>query len=466
MNPGADLSPSQVVAELNRFIVGQEAAKRAVAVALRNRVRRRRLRPDMAEEVTPRNILMIGPTGVGKTEIARRLARLVGAPFVKVEATRFTEVGYVGRDVESIVRDLAEAAHQLVRAEHADRVHEDAERAAEARIVDLLVNPPPPPHDPSGLAALGALFGQGRPREEPPPPPPDSGRRADYLARLRAGELEDWPVEVDVETKGASIPLFGMGGGPGGGGMDSGMSEALRDLLPKQRKRRRLTVAQARPLLLQEEIERRIDPDAIAAEALERAENDGIVFLDELDKVAQAHAGAGPDVSREGVQRDLLPIVEGTTVNTRYGAVRTDHVLFIGAGAFHVAKPSDLIPELQGRFPIRVELSPLTAAEFRQILTEPETALTRQYELLLGADGVDLTFTPDGIDALATYAERLNEQLEDIGARRLMTLLERVLESASFEAPERAGPVTVDGGYVDRRVASLAEDRDLARYVL
>lgn len=461
-----DWSPAEIVAELDRFIVGQGAAKRAVAVALRNRIRRRSLSPDIAEEVTPRNILMIGPTGVGKTEIARRLARLVGAPFVKVEATRFTEVGYVGRDVESIVRDLAEAAHQLVRAEHADRVRAEAERAAEARLVDLLVNPPPPPHEMGGLAALSGLFGQGRPREDPPPPPPDTGRRAEYLARLRAGELEDWPVEVDVETKGASIPLFGMGGPPGGSGMDGGMSDALRDLMPKQRKRRRLTVGQARPILLQEEIDRRVDPDAIASDALERAENDGIVFLDELDKVAQSRAQGGPDVSREGVQRDLLPIVEGTTVNTRYGPVRSDHVLFIAAGAFHVAKPSDLIPELQGRFPIRVELSPLTAAEFRQILTEPETSLTRQYQLLLGADGVDLTFTAEGIDALARYAETLNQQLEDIGARRLATLLERVLEGASFDAPERAGPVTVDDAYVTERISSLVKDRDLARYVL
>lgn len=467
MSQGSDLSPARVVAELDRFIVGQKDAKRAVAIALRNRIRRRRLTPEMAEEVTPRNILMIGPTGVGKTEIARRLARLVGAPFVKVEATRFTEVGYVGRDVESIVRDLAEAAHQLVKAEHAERVRAEAERAAEARLVDLLVNPPPPPHEAGGFAALGALFGQAHPREDPPPPSPDSGRRAEYLARLRAGELEEWPVEVDVESKGASIPLFGLGGpGGGAGGMDGGMSDALRDLLPKQKKRRRLTVAQARPLLLQEETDRRIDPDAIAGEALERAENDGIVFLDEMDKVAQSHAQAGPDVSREGVQRDLLPIVEGTTVNTRYGPIRTDHVLFIGAGAFHVAKPSDLIPELQGRFPIRVELAPLTAADFRQILTEPETALTRQYELLLGADGVALTFTADGIEALARYAQTLNEQLEDIGARRLATLLERVLEQALYDAPERADPVTVDAGYVDGRVSALVKDRDLARYVL
>jgi len=466
MNRDSDLSPSQIVAELDRFIVGQDAAKRAVAIALRNRIRRRRLSPAMAEEVTPRNILMIGPTGVGKTEIARRLARMVGAPFVKVEATRFTEVGYVGRDVESIVRDLAEAAHQLVRAEHAERVRKEAERAAEARIVDLLVHPPPPPEEPPGLAALGAWFGQGgRAREESPPPPPDSGRRAEYLTRLRAGELESWPVELDVEVRGAGIPLFGLGGAPGSG-LDGGMTDALRDLLPRQRRRRRLTIAQARPILVQEEIDRRMDPDAIAAEALERAENDGIVFLDELDKVAQTHAQAGPDVSREGVQRDLLPIVEGTTVSTRYGPLRTDHVLFIGAGAFHVAKPSDLIPELQGRFPIRVELAPLTARDFARILTEPETSLTRQYQLLLGADGVELHFTPDGIEALARYAQTLNEQLEDIGARRLATLLERVLEGAAFEAPERTGRVQVDAAYVEERLASLVRDHDLARYVL
>jgi ATP-dependent HslUV protease ATP-binding subunit HslU len=457
-----ELTPRRIVAELDRFIVGQAAAKRAVAVALRNRYRRRQLPPPLAEEVMPRNILLIGPTGVGKTEIARRLARLVAAPFVKVEATRFTEVGYVGRDVESIVRDLAEAAYQLVREEHAQRVREEAERAVEARLVDLLVNPPPPP-SPSGASPWEVLLGTPSP-PPPPPPPPQGTRRGEYLVRLRAGELEDWPVEVDVEVRGASLPLVGLGfGSPGDG---QGLGEVLGNLLPRRRQRRRLTVAQARPLLLQEEIERRIDPEAIASEAVRRAEEDGIVFLDELDKVAATGRTVGPDVSREGVQRDLLPVVEGTTVNTRYGPVRTDHVLFIGAGAFHVAKPSDLIPELQGRFPIRVELEPLSAAEFERILTEPENALTRQYQALLAADGVELTFTPEGIRALATYAQRLNESLEDIGARRLATLLERVLEDVSFEAPERQGTVVVDEAYVVQRVEELVADQNLARYIL
>lgn len=455
------LTPRRIVAELDRHIVGQAAAKRAVAVALRSRFRRRRLGKPLADEVTPKNILMMGPTGVGKTEIARRLARLVGAPFVKVEATRFTEVGYVGRDVESIVRDLAEGAYQLVRAERAEAVRAKAQDAADARIVNLLLNPPPPTRGEPG--PLGFLFGGGR--DEPPPSPiPDSGRRADYLVRLKAGELDAWPVEVDVEVKGAANPLAGMGGPQGPG---EPLGDMLQNLMPKRRERRHLTVAEARPVLLQEEIDRQIDGEDVAREAVRRAEDEGIVFLDELDKVAQPRGTpGGADVSREGVQRDLLPVVEGTTVNTRYGPVRTDHVLFIGAGAFHAAKPSDLIPELQGRFPIRVELDSLKAADFRRILTEPEHALTRQYQALLATDGVELRFEPEGIEALARYAELLNERLEDIGARRLATLLERVLEEASFGAPEASGAVRIDAAYVESAVAGLAADRDMARFIL
>jgi ATP-dependent HslUV protease ATP-binding subunit HslU len=443
------LTPQRIVAELDRHIVGQAPAKRAVAVALRSRLRRRRLEAGLADEVTPKNILMIGPTGVGKTEIARRLARLVAAPFLKVEATRFTEVGYVGRDVESIVRDLAEAAHQLVRAERAEAVAADVRDAVEARIVNLIVNPPPPPRE--GAGPLGFLFPSG-----------EAGRRADYLRRLRAGELEEWPIDVDVEVRPLTMPGL-AGAGPG----SEPLGEMLQGLMPRRRERRRLRVAEARPLLVQEETERRLDQEAIAREAVRRAEDEGIVFLDELDKVARAHGTPqSADVSREGVQRDLLPIVEGTTVATRLGPVRTDHVLFIGAGAFHAVRPSDLIPELQGRFPIRVELASLRASEFERILTEPEHALTRQYAALLGVDGVDLVFASDGIHALAHYAALLNERLEDIGARRLHTLLERVLEAASFAAPETGGKLVVDSAYVEQRVAELVENRDTARFIL
>ncbi len=451
------LTPRRIVAELDRHIVGQGDAKRAVAVALRSRLRRRRLERAMAEEVTPKNILMMGPTGVGKTEIARRLARLVAAPFVKVEATRFTEVGYVGRDVESIVRDLAETAHQLVRAERAQAIHGEVMEAVEARIVNLIVNPPPPPRE--GGGPLGFLFPSSE--ETQPSPIPESGRRADYLRRLRAGELEEWPIDVDVEVRPPGLPLAGAVG------QGEPLGEMLQGLMPRRRDRRRLRVAEARPLLVQEETEKRLDQEAIAREAVRRAEDEGIVFLDELDKVARPRGAAQvADVSREGVQRDLLPIVEGTTVATRFGPVRTDHVLFIGAGAFSAVRPSDLIPELQGRFPLRVELESLRAAEFERILTEPEHALTRQYAALLAVDGVRLTFAPDGVRAMARFAELLNERLEDIGARRLHTLLERVLESASFAAPEEGGEVTVDDAYVEAEVAALVEDRDLSRFIL
>lgn len=454
------LTPRRIVAELDRHIVGQGAAKRAVAVALRSRLRRRRLEAVLAEEVTPKNILMMGPTGVGKTEIARRLARLVAAPFVKIEATRFTEVGYVGRDVESIVRDLTEAAHQLVRGERAEAVRSEVVEAVEARIVHLIVNPPPPPRE--GAGPLGFLFPGGG-EEAEPSPIPESGRRADYLRRLRAGELEEWPVDVDVEVRLPGLPVAGAGGG----GSGEPLGEMLQGLMPRRRERRRLRVAEARPLLMQEETERRLDQEGLAREAVRRAEDEGIVFLDELDKVARARASPQVgDVSREGVQRDLLPIVEGTTVATRFGPVRTDHVLFIGAGAFSTVRPSDLIPELQGRFPLRVELDSLRASEFERILTEPEHALTRQYAALLSVDGVTLRFSPDGVQALARYAEVLNDRLEDIGARRLHTLLERVLEPASYAAPEDGGDVVVDGAYVEARVAELVEDRDVSRFIL
>ncbi|HEX6971620.1 MAG TPA: ATP-dependent protease ATPase subunit HslU [Limnochordia bacterium] len=461
------LTPQQIVEELDRYIVGQEAAKRAVAIALRNRYRRRRLPPELAEEVMPKNILMIGPTGVGKTEIARRLARLAGAPFIKVEATKFTEVGYVGRDVESIVRDLVDTALRMVKAERLERVHDRASALADERLVAILA---PDPNPPRPLHPLGALFGMpgapvGGPQADPAQQEALAEKRHRVRERLEAGELEHEIVEIEVEDP--SPPVLEVFSGSGVEEMGVNLQDLFGGLLPKRKKRRRVTVAEARRILTQEEAQKLIDMDEVTAEAIRRVEQSGIVFLDEIDKIAGREGGSGPDVSREGVQRDILPIVEGSTVMTKHGPVRTDHILFIAAGAFHVSRPSDLIPELQGRFPIRVELVSLTRDDFRRILTEPQHALIRQYTALLSTEGVTVEFTDDAIDRIATLAETVNRTTEDIGARRLVTLLERVLEDLSFDAPSRAGSrVVIDAAYVNERLEAVAADEDLARFIL
>jgi ATP-dependent HslUV protease ATP-binding subunit HslU len=433
------LTPREIVAELDRYIVGQAAAKRAVALALRNRWRRQQLREDIRREVTPANIMLIGPTGVGKTEIARRLARLSAAPFIKVEASKFTEVGYVGRDVDSIVRDLVEASLAMVRAERAEKVQVTAQRAAEDRLLDLLLPPT-----------------AGAERE-------DSRRSLRRL--LREGALEEREVEMEVaENRSPSLNLFG---GQGMETIELNLREALGGMF-QQRSRRRMTVAQARAVLEAEEVERLVDRGEVEREAIQRAQEGGIVFLDEVDKIAaRAAAGSGPDVSREGVQRDLLPLVEGTTVATRYGAVSTDHVLFIAAGAFHVAKPSDLIPELQGRFPVRVQLDALSEADLARILAEPEHAIVKQQQALLGVEGIELTFTPAAVAELARVAAELNRSAENIGARRLITVVEKVIDEISFSAPERGhGSLAIDAEDVRRALAPLLGKEDLARYIL
>jgi ATP-dependent HslUV protease ATP-binding subunit HslU len=443
------LSPSEIVAELDRHVVGQKAAKRAVAIALRNRMRRQRLPPDLAAEIAPRNILMIGPTGVGKTEIARRLARLSGSPFIKVEASKFTEVGYVGRDVESLVRDLVEASAAMVRRERSADVREKAERAVEEQLLDLLLPPAP-----------GKTGGHG----EEPSGDPARATREKLREQLRGGRLEERQVEVEVRPR--AFPAVQVLSNQGLEEMDVNLREMLPGLFGG-RKRRRLSVAEARKVLHHQEQDRLVDAEEVSREAVERAQSSGIVFLDELDKVAGRESGRGPDVSREGVQRDLLPIVEGTTVTTKHGPVRTDHVLFIAAGAFHVAKPSDLIPELQGRFPIRVELDPLTREDFVRILTEPRNALLKQYQALLGTEGVAVSFTDEAVAELARFAAEVNEATENIGARRLATVLETVLEDVSFSAGSSApGQVQIDGARVRARLAPLARDQDLSRYVL
>ncbi len=440
MNSDA-LTPSEIVAELDRYIVGQNAAKRAVAVALRNRWRRQQLPPELRDEVAPKNIIMIGPTGVGKTEIARRLARLTGSPFLKVEASKFTEVGYVGRDVDSIVRDLVEAGIQLVREERVREVRVRAERAAEDRLVDLLV-----------VASSGVADSL----EE---------RRRTLKRQLREELLEDHEVELEVsESRMPTLDMFTPQG------IES-MGIDLKDMFGGmfgRKARKRMRVAEARRILLVEEEDRLIDRSQVEQEALRRVEQAGIVFLDEIDKIASREdAARGPDVSREGVQRDLLPIVEGSTVATKYGAVRTDHVLFIAAGAFHVAKPSDLIPEMQGRFPIRVELEPLDAADFRRILVEPENSLLRQYTELLATEQVELRFAPGAVEAVAEIAAEINSSAENIGARRLYTVMEKLLEEISFDAPARAGEVhQVTEESVRGTLAPLLRDRDLTRYIL
>ncbi len=447
-----DLKPREIVAELDKYIVGQAAAKRAVAVALRNRVRRQKLPPEVAEDILPKNILMIGPTGVGKTEIARRLARLAGCPFVKVEASKYTEVGYVGRDVESMVRDLVETSIDMVREEKLDEVAERAEHAAEERVLDLLLPPSPPSPQDGGQAEAAQREQFQRTREK-------------LRAQLREGKLDQRMVDLEVRER--AMPAFEIVSNQGVEEMDINLKDMLSGFFGQQKKKRKMSVADAFEYLIQEEENRLIDMDQVTRVAVDRAEQMGIIFVDEIDKIAGRESGHGPDVSREGVQRDILPIIEGTTVNTRYGMIRTDHILFIAAGAFHVTKPSDLIPELQGRLPIRVELTSLGEADFVRILTEPKNALIKQYISLLETEGVKLTFTEDAIQALARFATNVNEQTENIGARRLHTILEKVLDKLSFEAPDlKKKTVKVDAGYVNEQLSDIVKNQDLSRYIL
>jgi ATP-dependent HslUV protease ATP-binding subunit HslU len=454
-----ELTPREIVAELDKYIVGQAAAKRAVAIALRNRVRRQKLPAEMAEEVLPKNILMIGPTGVGKTEIARRLARLAGCPFVKVEASKYTEVGYVGRDVESMVRDLVETSIDMVREEKLDEVAERAEQTAEERVLDLLLPPSPPPVDPASPVAkeVEAL------RKE------NSDRTREKLrAQLREGKLDARMVEVEVRER--SMPSFEIISNQGVEEMDVNMKDMFANfsgMFGQQKRKRKVTVAEAFDYLIQEEENKLIDMDQVTRAAVERAEQMGIIFIDEVDKIAGRESGHGPDVSREGVQRDILPIIEGTTVNTRYGMIRTDHILFIAAGAFHVSKPSDLIPELQGRLPIRVELTSLGEADFVRILTEPKNALIKQYTALLETEGLKITFEDDAIATLARFATTVNDQTENIGARRLHTIMEKLVEEISFEAPDlKKKTIKIDTAYVTKQLADIVKNQDLSRYIL
>ena len=451
-----ELTPRQIVTELDKYVVGQTKAKRCVAVALRNRMRRQKLSEELAEEILPKNIIMIGPTGIGKTEIARRLARLTNSPFLKVEASRFTEVGYVGRDVESMVRDLVEISIDMVREEKIDEVAEKAEQNAEERILDLLLPPPSRHEKPSGDdkdkgAAAGAENFQ-RTREK-------------LRAQLREGRLDERQVELDVRER--SFPAFEIVSSQGIEEMDINIKDILPGLFGQRTKKRRMRVAEAMEYLTQEEENRLIDMDQVTRTAVQRAEQSGIIFIDEIDKIAGRERGHGPDVSREGVQRDILPIVEGTTVNTRYGMVRTDHILFIAAGAFHVSKPSDLIPELQGRFPIRVELDTLSVEDFIRILKEPKSALVKQYMALLETEGIKLSFTDDALEAIAKLAAVVNEQTENIGARRLHTIVEKLLDEISFEGPDlKKKTVRIDAAYVEKQLADIVKNQDLSRYIL
>jgi ATP-dependent HslUV protease ATP-binding subunit HslU len=448
------LTPREIVSELDRYVVGQDRAKRAVAVALRNRIRRQALAPDMAAEVTPKNILMIGPTGVGKTEIARRLAHLAGSPFLKVEASKFTEVGYVGRDVESMVRDLVGVSVDMVRREKQEEVRERAQRNVEEQLLDLLL---PPPRTSDASAASPGL--------EEPPREAFASTREKLRDQLRSGALDHRQVEVEVRDR--SVPSFQILSSQGVEEMDVNVKDLLPGLFGGRTRRRRVTIPEARDVLQKEEESRLVDPDEVARLAVARVQEAGIIFIDEMDKIAGREGGHGPDVSREGVQRDILPIVEGTTVSTKFGAVRTDHVLFIAAGAFHVSKPSDLIPELQGRFPIRVELEPLTFEDLVRILREPKGALLAQYKALLSTEDVDLQFTDDAVEEMARCAMQVNDQTENIGARRLATILETVLEEVSFEGGS-SGPRTVriDAEEVRRRLSGLVKNQDLSRFIL
>jgi ATP-dependent HslUV protease ATP-binding subunit HslU len=494
-----ELTPRQIVSELDKYIVGQDKAKRAVAIALRNRWRRQKVEDELRDEIMPNNIILIGPTGVGKTEIARRLARLAGAPFVKVEASKFTEVGYVGRDVESMIRDLVDVSVNMVREEREADVEELAQQRVEERLLDLLLPTPPESGGTESGGVSIPLWPQGA-RSDAGPSDDDRAPRAFVVGRdggtreevvetgdegdddrarirdrrertreklrtlLREGKLEERNVDIEVQQ---ASPIENMMMPLGGEGMDFNVLESLQEMLPKRKKRRTVSVAEARRILLQDELDKLVDMDEVVNEALERTEDMGIIFLDEIDKVAGERSGQGPDVSREGVQRDLLPIVEGSTVQTKYGMVRTDHVLFVAAGAFHVSKPSDLIPELQGRFPIRVELSALTEADFVRILTEPKNALVRQYQALVGTEGVDLIFEPGGIAEVARIAADLNDRMENIGARRLHTVLTTLLDEILFELPDRRDErITIGAEDVRHRLKDILEDEDLRRYIL
>ncbi len=452
------MTPREIVSELDRYIVGQHDAKRSVAIALRNRWRRQNVAPDLRDEIAPKNILMIGPTGVGKTEIARRLARLAQAPFIKVEASRYTEVGYVGRDVESMIRDLAEISVKLVREEARERVALKARDNAEEHLLDLLFPAPTKVRRPAVVTPQGEIE-----------PPPENGTHKETREKLRKllreGMLDDREVEIEVSAN--ASPMVEVLAPQGMEEMGLNMKELMNQLMPKKTRKRKVKIQEALELLTQEEAARLVDMEAVAQEAIHRAEQSGIVFIDEIDKIAGRDANRGADVSREGVQRDLLPIVEGSTVNTKYGAIRTDHILFVASGAFHTSKPSDLIPEFQGRFPIRVELQALTREDFIRILTEPENALTRQYVALMETEGVHLTFTDDAVGALAEIAAAVNARSENIGARRLHTVLERLLEELSFTAPEmNQREVTIDAEYVHGRLDAIVKDEDLSRYIL
>ncbi|MDQ1913300.1 ATP-dependent protease ATPase subunit HslU [Paenibacillus sp. GD4] len=461
------LTPREIVAELDKYIVGQKKAKKSVAVALRNRYRRSLLDESIRDEIVPKNILMIGPTGVGKTEIARRLAKLVNAPFIKVEATKFTEVGYVGRDVESMVRDLVETAIRMVKAEKAEKVKDRAEQLANERIVDILV--PTPSKQRGQKNPFEMLFGNaGNQQQEPADQPSDSyitARKQEMKAQLQRGELENQVIEIEVEDSSPSMLDMLAGQGNEQAGMN--MQELFGSLLPKKTKKRKLPIKEARKVLTQEEAQKLLDMDEVIQEAVKRAEQLGIIFIDEIDKIASSGRGGGPDVSREGVQRDILPIVEGSTIMTKYGPVKTDYILFVAAGAFHIAKPSDLIPELQGRFPIRVELSSLSQQDFILILKEPQNALTKQYTALLETEGIEVEFSDAAIEEIAKIAAEVNQNTDNIGARRLHTILEKLLEDLSFEAPEiTLEQIVITPEYVREKLSDIVQNRDLSQYIL
>jgi ATP-dependent HslUV protease ATP-binding subunit HslU len=459
-----EMSPRQIVTELDKHVVGQRNAKRAVAIALRNRVRRQKLPPEMAVDVMPKNIIMIGSTGVGKTEIARRLARMSSSPFLKVEASKFTEVGYVGRDVESMIRDLTEISVEMTRQEKSEEIAEKAELNVEERILDLLL---PPKRNTVGFYDFDSDTSEETSTEIDSSALDEQSLRTREKLRtqLRSGKLDNRLVEMEVREK--NFPVIELAGPQGVEEMGINMKDMLGNLFQGRTKRRKMRVDEAMEYLMQEEEERLIDMDQVARAAIERVENSGIIFLDEIDKIAGRESGHGPDVSREGVQRDILPIVEGTTVNSRYGMVRTDHILFIAAGAFHVSKPSDLIPELQGRFPIRVELESLTIEDFKRILTEPRNALIKQYQAMMDTEGVKIEFTPDAIDSIANFAAQVNQQTEDIGARRLQTIMERLLDDISFEGPDlEPKQQRIDAAYVQRMLSEIVKDQDLSRYIL
>ena len=459
-----EMTPRQIVTELDKHVVGQRNAKRAVAIALRNRVRRQKLAPDMAVDVMPKNIIMIGSTGVGKTEIARRLARMSNSPFLKVEASKFTEVGYVGRDVESMIRDLTEISIEMTRQDKSEEIAEKAELNVEERILDLLL---PPPRSAASFYDFDADSTDEESTELDAQTRDDQFQktREKLRTQLRSGKLDNRLVELEVREK--NFPVIELAGPQGVEEMGINMKDMLGNLFQGRTKRRKMRVDEAMEYLMQEEEERLIDMDQVARAAIERVESSGIIFLDEIDKIAGRESGHGPDVSREGVQRDILPIVEGTTVNTRYGMVRTDHILFIAAGEFHVSKPSDLIPELQGRFPIRVELESLTIHDFKRILTEPRNALIKQYQAMMETEGVTIEFTSDAIDSIANFAAQVNQQTENIGARRLQTIMEKLLEDISFEGPDlEQKQQRIDAGYVSGMLSETVKDQDLSRYIL